>query len=76
MTGSKTTQVKLLNRTNTKEERGKCMQMSNPGKKAGLDNKRRKAGCFFVRDLKKVISGEKEHELMQQHEPGLGTTNT
>jgi hypothetical protein len=34
ITGAKTTQVKLLNRSDTKEERGKSIQMSNPGKKA------------------------------------------
>jgi hypothetical protein len=54
ITGAKTTQVKLLNRTDAKEERGKSIQMSNPGKKAGEKSTRRKAGDFFVKDLRTV----------------------
>jgi hypothetical protein len=48
MTGSKTTQVKLLNRTNTKEERGKCMQMSNPGKRPGWTTRGVKLGVSLL----------------------------
>ena len=65
ITRCKSTQVKLMNRIDAREDRGKSiLQMSNPGEKAGMDNKRRKAGNSFVRDLK-TVSGEKEHEMTQ-----------
>ena len=65
ITRCKSTQVKLMNRIDAREDRGKSiLQMSNPGEKAGMDNKRRKAGDSFVRDLK-TVSGEKEHEMTQ-----------
>ena len=51
ISGCKTAEVKLLNRTDAKEERGKSIQMRNLGKNSGVDIKRRKAGDFFVRDL-------------------------
>ena len=54
ITGAKTTQVKLLNRTGCNEKRGKSIQMSNPGKEGGNAKARRKKGDFYVKNLTTV----------------------
>ena len=68
ISGCKSTQVKLLNRTDAGGERGKCIQMSYPGKNKGVENSRRKAGDFFVKDLK-TVSKDLKHGRIRLYEP-------
>jgi hypothetical protein len=72
ITGSKTTQVKLLNRADAKEKRGKSIQMSKPGPDARMSNQgrrnenastRRKTGDFYVKNLVTVSCGRVVREI-------------